>query len=176
MPKSTKSKVPKADMRKVRKGAVVSMWSDERKRFYTKVPEDIRFWSKVKKTRSCWIWVAGTIGPYGSFDGRPAHTWVAENVMGVSTDHKMVIDHACRNQLCVRPHPKHLRYVSQRINLTNGSNPVGLKILQTHCDRGHPLSGYNLLLRSRNGRIHRRCRICQNEYSRIYLKSKRSSK
>ena len=173
-PVSTKSRVPQADMRKVRDDARVSCYSIKRKRFYYKVPEELRFWAKVKKTRTCWLWLAGRVGPYGSFDGRPAHAWIAKNVMKVNVSHKMVIDHACCNQLCVRPHPKHLRFVPQRVNLTNGPNHVGQKILQTHCEKGHPFSGRNLLLRNRNGKVHRRCRICQNEYSRNYAKQRRN--
>jgi len=142
----------------LRKFARVSMWSEKRKRFYYKVPAEIRFWAKVKKTRTCWLWTAGKIGPYGSFDNYPAHSWIAKNVMKVKVSHKMVIDHACRNQLCVRPHPDHLRFVSQRVNLTNGSNPVGLAILKTHCKRGHPLSGKNLYVAPKTG--HRNCRKC----------------
>ena len=163
--------------KELRKFAQVSMWSKKRKRFYWKVPAAIRFWAKVKKTSTCWLWTGGKQGPYGTFDGNTAHSWVAKNVMKVKVSHKMVIDHACCNQLCVRPHPKHLRFVPQRVNLTNGPNHIGQKILQTHCIYGHSLEGQNLLLRKRkNGSRQRRCRTCQNEYARIYSKMKRSNK
>lgn len=168
---STKSRVPSVDARKVRGKAVVSMWSERRKRFYTKVPEAIRFWSKVHKTPTCWIWIAGKQGTYGTFNGNTAHSWIAKNVMKVKVTHKMVIDHACRNPLCVRPHPKHVRYVSQRVNLTNGPNPIGQAILQTHCKYGHPLSGNNLYIcPSDGGRV---CRECHNRRAREYFQRKR---
>ena len=165
-PVCTKSRVPVADMRIHRGDGAISCWSVKRKRFYTKVPEHIRFWSKVNKTETCWLWTAGRVGPYGTFDGDPAHSWIAKNVMNVEVSHKMVIDHICRNQLCVRP--DHLRFVSQRVNLTNGSNRVGKQILQTHCKRGHPLSGENCYLHPTRG--HRHCRACaamrQLEYTK----------
>lgn len=153
----------------LRKFAEVSMWSEKRKRFYKKVPPEVRFWAKVRKTRTCWLWIGGTQGPYGTFDGNTAHSWVAKHIMKVTVNHKMVIDHACRNQLCVRPHPKHLRFVPQWVNLMNGPNHIGQKILQTHCIRGHPLSGKNLKVRTNGRRV---CRACRNIRSHNYLKLK----
>jgi hypothetical protein len=163
--KSTLSRVPEVDMRLKPNRPEIELSRYKSDRFYkkgrTRVPAEVRFWVKVNKTDTCWLWTAGRIGGYGSFDGRPAHSWVAKNVMGVTVTHKMVIDHACRNQLCVRPHPEHLRFVSQRVNLTNGPNHIGQKILQTHCKRGHELSGKNLYLIVRgDGRLNRHCRTC----------------
>lgn len=68
----------------------------------------IRFWAKVKKTRTCWLWTAGRAGhwQYGAFhDGRKqvrAHRWVWESVNGPVPKGLLVL-HKCDNPICVRP-------------------------------------------------------------------------
>lgn len=123
------------------------------------VPISIRFWSKVDIVQdafSCWNWKASLVtAGYGCFDAKPAHRYIAENIMQVCSTHKMVIDHVCRNRRCVRP--SHLRYVTQRENTLNGVCPTAFKMMQTHCIHGHPLSGSNLYL-TPSGKRH--CRVC----------------
>lgn len=71
----------------------------------------------------------------------------------------LVIDHLCRNTLCCNP--DHLEAVSQRENTLRGSGPTARRAWQTHCHKGHPLSGDNLRLL--NGR--RQCRACRRAYN-----------
>lgn len=68
-----------------------------------------------------------------------------------------VIDHLCRNIDCVNPF--HLEVV------TNHENLIRKYKRQTHCKRGHPLSGENLMPR-KDG--HRACRKCTYERNRSY--------
>jgi hypothetical protein len=83
-----------------------------------------RFWSKVKKTETCWLWVAGREGHggYGLFwlNGRNevahrvSYTWCNGPIpAGVE------IDHICRVRQCVNP--EHLRPVSRKQNNENRS-------------------------------------------------------
>lgn len=64
-----------------------------------------RFWSKVKKTDSCWLWTAKTDGGYGRFwyEGRlvGAHrfSWLLANDEMPS----LHVLHKCDNPLCVNP-------------------------------------------------------------------------
>ncbi len=67
-----------------------------------------RFWSKVRKTDTCWIWIGSkfAIG-YGAFwlsgQNRLAHR-VSLALSGVDvTDDKCVL-HSCDNKLCVNPY------------------------------------------------------------------------
>lgn len=66
-----------------------------------------RFWTKVEKTETCWLW-RGKITPngYGSFSYRnrwyPAHRFLMETLRG-SLPHHLFVCHACDNPLCVRP-------------------------------------------------------------------------
>jgi hypothetical protein len=130
-------------------------------------PEYERFWEKVNFTSTCWLWTAGTFGrngEYGQFyltGGRksiPAHVWSYTHVVGPILP-GLVIDHLCRNKLCVRP--DHLEPVTHQINILRGQGLAAKQSKQTHCLRGHSLSDAFIL--SRNRRDCRQCRKLRNE-------------
>jgi hypothetical protein len=65
-----------------------------------------RFWAKVDKTRSCWVWTAATTNGYGVFrhDGKNvgAHQ-MAWLLAGYELPPlPLTLDHVCRNRRCVR--------------------------------------------------------------------------
>lgn len=108
----------------------------------------------------CWVWLgrdrSGRLGTYRRtrVNGKhlPAHRYVYERVIGVIPA-SLVIDHKCRNTLCVNP--DHLEPVTPKENVRRG---VGTPASKTHCSKGHPLSGENLATLSRGERV---CRICR---------------
>src|SRR3990167_7597395 len=119
-----------------------------------------RFWSKVLKTQSCWIWQAAkTHNGYGrvKIQGHMylAHRLAYELERG-PIETNLTIDHTCRTPACVNP--DHLEQVSMRENVLRGKTITAKNAAKTHCYRGHPLSGANLFIR-KNGR--RRCRACE---------------
>lgn len=81
---------------------------------------EARFWSKVRKTESCWNWTAGTSIGYGAFwDGQKmnkCHRISYELLVG-PIPKGMVIDHICHNKLCVNP--EHLRVATIKQNNEN---------------------------------------------------------
>lgn len=79
----------------------------------------------------------------------------------------LVIDHKCRNKACCNP--DHLRMVTQKINM------VAFGLDTTHCSKGHPYSGNNLVMRSGNNSTikRRRCRECEKAKQRKKYKTKR---
>ena len=115
-----------------------------------------RFWEKVDKTDTCWLWTAAKdpLG-YGRFwlDGRMqlAHR-VSLALSGERLNDTLDIDHLCRNPSCV--HPWHLEQVTHRVNIKRGR--LGSV---THCPRGHAYEGYNLMVSKTGGR---KCRACHN--------------
>jgi hypothetical protein len=119
-----------------------------------------RFWSRVDASGDCWTWTAGVNGRgYGqvSIDGvvKLAHRASYELLVG-EIPKGLVIDHLCRNKLCVNP--DHLEPVTQALNLQRGAGkPPPVPPRQTHCKRNHPLSGENLYMHQ--GRRH--CRTCR---------------
>lgn len=143
-------------------------------------PEADRFWEKVNKTDSCWLWTAGCFGrnqEYGCFyltGGKkpvPAHRWAYENLVGPIPDNS-VLDHVkerCGNTKCVNP--AHLEPVSNKENILRGDSLIAQEARQTHCKHGHPLDDCHV---SKDGRRHcRQCTIHRNsnrstEYRRIH--------
>jgi hypothetical protein len=120
-----------------------------------------KFWARVEKTDSCWLWMgAKTRQGYGHgswhIDGRLvqlAHR-VAYLLSGKTIPEGSVLDHICRNPSCVRP--AHLK-VTTRWENTHGRG-IHRNALATHCPKGHPYEGVNLYLDARGWRGCRRCR------------------
>lgn len=77
----------------------------------------------------------------------------------------LTLDHLCRNRSCCNPW--HLEAVTIRVNLLRGDGPSANQARQTHCKRGHPLSGDNLFLVK--GRK-RGCVICRRWHMREYYR------
>ena len=80
-----------------------------------------RFWRKVTKTDTCWLWNGGKVYGYGSLTVRKkshrAHKFIYEFFNGLVPDGK-VIDHICGVRNCVNP--KHMEVVEQRENVIRG--------------------------------------------------------
>ena len=123
-------------------------------------PEDRDlFWSKVDKTGECWIWTrTKTRAGYGCLTSRQvkllAHR-VSAVLAGKSLAGGLVVDHLCVNPSCVNP--DHLDPVTNKENLMRGRGITAARSRQTHCIKGHPLSGDNLYMH-KGGRYCRKCR------------------
>lgn len=82
-----------------------------------------RFWEKVNKTGTCWIWTGAiTSRGYGALRGDDGqllltHRFSYELHVGPIPD-GLVIDHLCRNRACCNP--THLEPVTQWENITRG--------------------------------------------------------
>jgi hypothetical protein len=131
----------------------------------------------VDANSGCWIWDRpDNKQGYGrfSFGGRRYLAHRAAFILlrgGIAPG--MVLDHTCRNPICVNP--AHLEAVSQVVNVRRGFGPIVAKrsnigkigaefnLAKTHCPAGHPYEGENLSVR-RDGR--RECRICMRARGR----------
>lgn len=131
----------------------------------------------------CWLWV-GVIkhagyGGMGSGTGPlkscSAHRVAWELYRGPIPE-GMQIDHICRVRSCVNP--DHLRVVTPRQNtLENSLSPSALNAAKTHCSRGHPLSGDNLIIeRPGPTQTRRSCRSCQRDAQRTKYSNRRERK
>jgi hypothetical protein len=119
-----------------------------------------RFWAKVNKTDTCWLWIGGQNGVgYGVAwpDGKQtyAHRFAYELLVGPIPS-GLDLDHLCRVRYCVRP--DHLEPVTRQENLRRGRGH-GSEIA---CPRGHPYDEGN----TRVSCGHRFCRTCDREYQR----------
>lgn len=128
-----------------------------------------RFLSKVQKTSTCWIWLAHSIGYYGSF--RIGHDKIAGahrvsyEIFKGEIPFGMEVDHLCRNKLCVNP--EHLEAVTHKENVYRGINPMAVNKRKTHCKYGHEFTEDNLDKRTEGWRACRKCRIERQKQVRI---------
>ena len=94
-----------------------------------------------------------------------AHKYAYECAFGPVPVGK-VLDHLCRNMLCVNP--AHLEPVTQRENLIRGTSPVAINAAKTHCVNGHEFTKENTFIGTRGARG---CKTCRREASaRFYAK------
>jgi hypothetical protein len=133
-----------------------------------------RFWAKVDKSGDCWLWTSYTVAGYGRFliDEHPLLThrlsWLYST--GDFPPEGMEIDHLCRVTRCVNP--AHLEVVTRRENQRRGYGATGKNARKTHCLRGHPFAGRNLITRC-NGE--RGCRTCKLAWQRADRATKRAA-
>ena len=124
-----------------------------------------RFWSKVNKTDTCWLWTGRKNNHgYGVFFENKRHVYAHRFSYGLrngDVPSGLVLDHLCRTPLCVRP--EHLEAVTQQVNLQRGEGLIGLHARATHCIHGHEFTEENTILLKRGGR---QCRECQRARDR----------
>jgi hypothetical protein len=120
----------------------------------------------------CWWWM-GTITwagygqvsrPAGNARFPKAHRAVYEELVGKVPD-GLVLDHLCRNRLCVNP--KHLEPVTIGVNVQRGdlSSNGEYSRSKTHCPQGHAYAEHGgrrsvSACHPKGGRI---CKICRSE-------------
>lgn len=131
-----------------------------------RLPESVRFWSRVRKGSSvqCWEWHGPRTKGYGYFSADAklvqAHRWSYAEARG-PIPAGATIDHLCRNRACVNP--AHLEAVSRKENVLRGIGYSAINARKTECLNGHPLTGENVYLDRRGSR---HCRTCRAERTR----------
>ena len=134
-----------------------------------------RFWSKVDIQRvpdGCWEWTGAKVGNgYANFWGGLdigkvvyAHRYAYEKYR-YPIPEELQLDHLCRVRHCVNPW--HLEAVTGAENLRRGTAAevtAARHRARTHCKRGHPFAGENLLFDTTGRRV---CRKCRQAASRL---------
>lgn len=129
--------------------------------------DHISFLSRIRVDNSgCWIWISGKRkSGYGYFYHNSKQLCshrVSFSIFVRSPSEHLVIDHICRNRLCVNP--DHLREVTVEENSTENSIcPIAINKQKEICKHGHGLSDAYIGSRKRkNGTfgVRRTCRIC----------------
>ena len=140
----------------------------------------IRFWSKVKKTKTCWVWTAyknpcgyGVYGKDWKKGNELAHRVAYAEKHG-KIGKGIFILHKCDNPACVRP--SHLFSGSQKDNMADAKNKGRIKNQNSYkktCVRGHPLEGSHITINKKGSRVCLKCsRIWKQKYYRKITKTK----
>ena len=134
---------------------------------------EARFWAKVNKTETCWVWTA-RIGEHGygefNIDGKSnlAHR-VSYQLAGGEIPKGMCIDHLCRVRKCIRP--SHLEVVTYKENTRRGDS-WKINGLKTHCPYDHEYTPENTY--TRNGS--RFCKACDRRRGAEYRARKKAKR
>lgn len=126
-----------------------------------------RFWIKVKKTDSCWLWMAGKFHfGHGRFKirnkNKQAHrvSWEMKNG---PIPNGMLVCHKCDVPSCVNP--DHLFLGTYKDNmqdsLLKGRN---YEANRTHCPKGHPYSIENTQIYNNK----RKCKTCSKQRHKVF--------
>ena len=127
-----------------------------------------RFLEKIEEFGGgCWEWTGGkTRAGYGVFwymkqkgNSILAHR-LSYTVFKGDIPKGMQVLHSCDNPSCVNP--KHLRVGTHSDNMEDKVARKGG--VQSHCRRGHELSGDNVFINSKEGA--RTCKICRENRRR----------
>jgi len=128
-----------------------------------------RFWLKVRKTRSCWLWTGAKRDGYGQI-GRgakhvSAHRAAYEMHLGKIPE-GLVIHHICGNKSCVNP--QHLLPCTMQRN-TRLAHGHSEHFAADVCKKGHKLVAGNV-------RIRVFCLTCLREEDRLRKQRVRAQK
>ena len=133
-----------------------------------------RFWAKVDKTATCWLWVAGKDSKgYGTFwigdATRGAHRVSYELTHG-TIPAGLELDHLCRVRNCVNP--DHLEPVTHIVNTRRSPFVIStVNSTKTHCLRGHLFDEANTYITPRGTR---NCRECKRAAGRVWERTRRA--
>jgi hypothetical protein len=145
------------------------MTERQRRRFYAQVDTTGCNGRYAYHGEPCHIWTGyrnrDGYGRYCPKHARPrlAHVMAWEDRHGQPVPAGLELDHLCRNRACVL----HVRPVTHRENMRNTD-----KAQQTHCIRGHELSGHNLII---NHSGTRSCRACKNAAERARYQQRKEA-
>jgi len=130
---------------------------------------ETRFWSKVSKTPTCWLWTGCTVGfGHGRFTiwkqgTKLAHRLAFRLVFGREPREGLFVLHTCDVPACVNP--DHLYEGTAADNMRDCvSRHRHGSATKTHCAQGHAFTPENTYLYTGRGLNERQCRTCSDRW------------
>jgi hypothetical protein len=127
-------------------------------------------WKFVNKTDSCWVWTGSKSRQgYGQFTVNYKNWRVHRLSYWLKNGNLpdiLVLDHLCRNKLCVNP--DHLELVTNKENVMRGIGVTAKNARKTHCKRGHRFTPQTIYVPPKWQTI-RACKLCRAETQRIRI-------
>ncbi len=123
-----------------------------------------KFYAKLTKTDSCWLWTAGKYpNGYGSFQSQYAHR-VSYQMHNGEIPKGQIVRHTCDVRECVNP--EHLILGTHKDNTHDSviRNRHHYKTI-THCKNGHEFTEDNTYIYKGYMRV---CITCKNERLKKY--------
>ena len=138
---------------------------------------DARFARLRIEENGCWIWPGWKVDTFGyggmGWQGarkKRVHRIVASLAYGVPLDGPHFVCHHCDNPPCCNP--SHLFIGTARDNnadmVAKGRHKPNKMGRLLECKRGHAMTGDNVAVHERAGRIYRTCRACRSESNRLH--------
>lgn len=128
------------------------------KGIYKRKSLEERFWSRVNKTDTCWLWTGHLASDgYGQIYNGKSSVYVHRlslSFIGKTIPKGMEVDHLCRVKNCLNP--EHLEVVTRKENILRGEGAAAKCARKTHCVRGHELNADNIY----PGKTYRQCKVC----------------
>lgn len=115
-----------------------------------------RFWTQVDQSNpdGCWPYMGYRLpNGYGQYGSVGAHRLAYQLHIG-PIPAGLVVDHLCRNKVCVNP--AHLEAVTQQENVRRALGSA----TRTHCTNGHELTDENSYIRKDRPET-KGCRTCR---------------
>jgi hypothetical protein len=144
-----------------------------------RIPNKDRFWSRVKKTETCWLWLAGK-GERGHgfftvrlLNGRYRHVMAHRYAYGITIGaipEGYELHHKCENPSCVNP--THVEPLPPSEHILRGNTLTAQNARKTHCKNGHEFTVENTRLRGHK----RSCRICDRAFGKTRTENARRAR
>lgn len=132
-----------------------------------------RFWSRVEKTETCWLWKGPLNNGYGAvraFNQATNPHRAAWRLLVGPIPPTMQIDHLCRVRNCVNP--AHMEIVTGKVNTLRGNSTSARNAVKTHCPQGHIYNRKNTFV-CKGGMRH--CRVCGRLKAREFRRERRGA-
>lgn len=132
-----------------------------------------RFFDKVTKTDSCWLWTGAiTSRGYGSIrvEGKSTSTHrLSYMLFNGEIPDGFVVCHTCDVPACVNPEHLWVGTVSDNVrDMIQKNRHADCLRPQTHCSRGHDFDIYGKTFTTKNGKLKKHCGECKRFTDRNY--------